>query len=195
MRPDPYEGRARRDRLLGIALFGGLAVLLGCYWVADAVALVPEKFSVRYRRLLRRETRSTSAELALKSGGVLLDTRYEDYDPDLMLGVAIGDTRFRLNHAKHRALVTRPIFGIKDWVIPAQVQYQGATYTVTALDTFALLNASGVETLSLPASLEHINQADAFPPASLRVVTHRQADGSVRTYTAPFAEHFLGGDE
>ena len=53
----------------------------------------------------------------------------------------------------------------------------------TALDTFALLHAEGVQTLSLPPSLHYTNAAENFPPKSLRTLAMRQPDGSERVYS------------
>lgn len=169
---DLYAARERRDRAVRRLLLGGLGVLLAGYLCADAAGVLPGAVSVRAHT--RRRTR------------IDLPDRYEEYDPDLALGIAVGDTRFRLNHAKGRAIVTRPVFGVADWVIPSAFEWQGRTFTVTALDPFALLNAQGVRAVSLPPTLRHTNQAERFPPESLRRLTLRRADGAERVFAPPF---------
>ncbi len=176
-REDPYAAHERRDRIVRRLLLGGLGGLLAAYLGADAAEMLPEALSVRAASRRRRH--------------VEISGRYEDYDPDLMLGIAVGDTRFRLNYAKCHAIVTRPVFGVTEWVIPASFELQGRIFTVTALDPFALLNAQGVRTVSLPPTVRHTNQAERFPPDALERMILRQADGSERVLTPPFPTPLL----
>ena len=109
--------RARRDRWALRLFLGACALLLGAYAVADAHGIVPRELSVRWRTQQR--------------GRLNLDGRYTEFDPDLCLGIAIGDTRYRFNYASYHAIVTRPLFGVRRWVIPEEVRYEGDVFTVT----------------------------------------------------------------
>lgn len=177
LRESPYAAHERRDRLVRRLLLGGLGVVLVCYFFADAAELLPEAVSVRTRTLRRNR--------------VEIPERYEEYDPDLVLGIAVGDTRFRLNYGKCRAVVTRPIHGVTEWIIPSTFELQGRVFTVTALDAFALLNAQGVHTVSLPPTLRYTNEAETCPAETLRTLILRQADGSERRLTPPFPSPLL----
>ena len=111
-----------------------------------------------------------------------LDGRYQEFDPDLCLGIAVGDTRYRFNYETRHAIVTRPLFGVRHWVVPDEVRYEGDVFTVTALDPFALLNATGVETVSLPPTLRHTNGAEALACRELRTLTLRLPGGGTRAF-------------
>lgn len=160
--------RARRDRWALRLFLGACALLLGAYAVADAHGIVPRELSVRWRTQQR--------------GRLNLDGRYTEFDPDLCLGIAIGDTRYRFNYASYHAIVTRPLFGVRRWVIPEEVRYEGDVFTVTALDPFALLNAPDAETVSLPPTLRHTNGAEALAGKTLRTLTLRLPDGTARDF-------------
>ncbi len=175
--PDRYAAHERRDRIVRRCVWGTLALLLGIYFCADTLYLLPEAVSIRAHTGNRNR--------------IHIPDRYEEFDPDLVLGIAIGDTRFRLNHAHGRAIVTRPIFGVTHWVIPSTFDYQGRTFTVTALDPFALLNAQGVRTLSLPPTLRHTNEAENFPAETLETITLRLPDGAERILSPPFPSPLL----
>lgn len=170
-RENPYAEHERRDRAFCRALLGGFGGLLVAYLCADAAGVLPAAVSVRAATQRRNR--------------VEISDRYEEYDPDLVLGIAVGDTRFRLNYAKCRAIVTRPVFGVTEWIIPSSFELQGRVFTVTALDPFAFLNAQGVHTISLPPTLRYTNQAERFSPETLRQVKLRRADGSETTLTPP----------
>lgn len=162
------RARARRDRIACWVLGGGSLAVFLAYFVADLAGMVPRELSVTWRSGLR--------------GSSALSGRYEELDPDLFLGVAIGDSRYRLNYATGHAIVTRPRFGIADWVVPERVTYQGQTFTVTALDSFALLYAIGVRTISLPPTLRYTNGAEGMVCAELRTLAVRLPDGSERVF-------------
>ena len=166
---DAFSTHERRDRLFLRWFMGALLAFLAAYAAADALAFIPSRFSVRH--------------YAKKASRFHLPDVYDDYDPDLVLGIAIGDTRYRFNYATRHAIVTRPLFGVTDWVVPETVELRGERFDVTALDTFALLHAEGVQTLSLPPSLHYTNAAENFPPKSLRTLAMRQPDGSERVYS------------
>lgn len=175
--PEEDPARARRDRIALRLFLGGAAALLGAYFVADAAQLLPHAISVRWRSAHR---------------GVLdLDGRYQEFDPDLCLGIAVGDTRYRFNYETRHAIVTRPLFGVRHWVVPDEVRYEGDVFTVTALDPFALLNATGVETVSLPPTLRHTNGAEALACRELRTLTLRLPGGGTRAF--PQAKGFGEG--
>lgn len=169
---NPYAEHERRDRLMRRLLLGGLGALFMCYLIADAAELLPEAVSVRIHTRRRNH--------------IEIPERYEEYDPDLVLGIAVGDTRFRLNYGKCHAIVTRPIHGVTEWVIPSRFELQGRVFTVTALDAFALLNAQGVRTVSLPPTLRYTNEAENCPAETIRALTLRLADGTERTLVPPF---------
>lgn len=171
----------RRDRVMRWLLFGVLGGLLAVYFCADVAGWVPPVYSVRER----------SRKLFLPSA---IGERYDNFDPDLCLGVAIGETRYRLNYANGHAIVTRPLFGVTEWEIPERFTFQGQDFTVTALDPFALLNAVGVRTLSLPATLNWLNGATALATKDLQTITLRQEAQAPRTFYPPFDALALPGD-
>lgn len=177
LRESPYEARERLDRLVWRWWVGGLGMLLTCYLLADAAEALPEAISVRAHTRRRNH--------------IEIPERYEEYDPDLVLGIAVGDTRFRLNYGKCHAIVTRPIHGVTEWVIPSRFELQGRVFTVTALDAFALLNAQGVRTVSLPPTLRYTNEAENCPAETIRALTLRMADGTERTFEPPFPSPLL----
>ncbi len=149
-------GVSRRDRWVWrslLALFVG--AVLG-YGVLDAYGLLPDRFSVKWHSQQRKKPR-VPKEVRL-------------YDPNLVLGVAIGDTRYRFNHEECFALITRPLFGVEHWVIPESVEYLGSTYTVTALDSFALLHAITVKSVRLPKSLLFFNNATEIASESIETI-------------------------
>ncbi len=154
---DSETASSRRDRLVGRILVVGFLVAVVGYAVLDAYGVWPDRFSVRWHTKHRKEAKIPK--------DVML------YDPNLVLGVAIGDTRYRFNHAEHFALITRPLFGVKEWVIPESVEYLDATYTVTALDSFALLHATTVKTVRLPKSLLFFNDATDIASESIETIT------------------------
>ena len=163
------EARARRDKIARW-VFGVCAVLLfGGYVVADFSGVLPREVSVRWRSGLRFKTPDDL-------------TRYKNFDPDLVLGIAIGDTRYWLNHARHHAIVTRPCFWVTDWFVPERVEYEGETYAVTALHPAALLYAEGVTRVSLPPSLLYTNRAEEFVNTELDSLELRLSDGTVRAF-------------
>ena len=126
------EARARRDKIARW-VFGVCAVLLfGGYVVADFSGVLPREVSVRWRSGLRFKTPDDL-------------TRYKNFDPDLVLGIAIGDTRYWLNHARHHAIVTRPCFWVTDWFVPERVEYEGVTTSLSALAKEFLGRNSGVQ--------------------------------------------------
>ncbi|MBQ9693171.1 MAG: hypothetical protein IJV69_00225, partial [Kiritimatiellae bacterium] len=120
MRESPESiARAKRDRLaLRLLLWSFIPLLIG-YFIADGCGLLPVAVSVR----IRNERRGRQ-ELCFAKDNI---------DPDTVLGIAIGDTRFRLNYTNGHAIVTRPVFGVEEWIIPAHFTYQGIPFTVTAL--------------------------------------------------------------
>lgn len=140
---------AGRDRgmlfgVLGLLICGSLA-----YALADARGWVPERFSVRHYR----------------ASGVPVIRPGEPGDPDLVLGVPVGDTRFRLDWRHHEAMVMRPVDrDLEEWIIPSRFVYRGETFTVNALHSFALLYAPAVRRVSLPPTLEYLNEADTLAP-------------------------------
>ncbi len=164
---DRESARTRRDRLLWrVVLLVFLVGIIG-YGTLDAFGCWPDRFSLRWRAQ-HRTTPKVPKEVLL-------------YDPNLVLGVAIGDTRYRFNHAEHFALITRPIFGVTDWVIPESVEYLDATYTVTALDSFALLHATTVKTVRLPESLLFFNDATDIASESIETISVALPQGGAYT--------------
>lgn len=169
------EARDRRDKIARW-LFGACAILLlGGYVVADFSGIIPREVSVRWRSGLRFQTPDDA-------------TRYKNFDPDLVLGIAIGDTRYWLNHPKRIAIVTRPCFWVTDWSIPERVEHEGTTYTVAALHPAALLYAEEVTRVSLPSTLLYTNRAEEFVNPELQTLELRLPDGSVETF--PHAQGF-----
>lgn len=169
----------RRDQLFRrcfLCLGGGLLVL---YIVLDLCGCLPVAISVTQR----------SVERWRSLFGRLPD-RYETFDPDLCLGIAVGDTRYRFNYPKRIAIVTRPLFGVTDWEIPEEVEYDGVRYDVCALDPFAFLNAVGVESIRVPASIRYTNGAEELPAETLRRVTLCLPEGGTREVAPgePFGE-------
>ena len=169
------EARKRRDKIARW-LFGVCAVvLLGGYVVADFAGVVPKEVSVRWRSGLHFDSPEDAS-------------RYKNFDPDLVLGIAIGDTRYWINHPKRIAIVTRPCFWVTDWTIPERVEHEGFTYTVAALHPAALLYAEGVTRVSLPSTLLYTNRAEEFVNPELQTLELRLPDGSTKTF--PHAQGF-----
>ena len=166
--------RAKRDRIaVRVLLWSFLPFVIG-YFIIDGIGLLPAAVSVR----IRNDNRSRAA----------LTVKANDIDPDTVLGIPIGDTRFRLNYANGHAIVTRPLFGVEEWIIPAHFTYQGIHFTVTALDTFAVLNATHAHTISLPPTIEHLNGAPELAGDPLNCLILRRADGSETRFTFPRPE-------
>ncbi len=153
---EPLSAQTRRDRCFRRIVLCVAALLIIPYFILDTVGVLPEVISAKHH--IRRRQASGTAEV------------YRSYDPDLILGVAIGDTRYRFNHAEHFALVTRPLFGVEHWRVPETVEYEGATYTVTSLDTFALLYATTVRTVELPLTLRYFNGAPAIASETVETI-------------------------
>lgn len=163
--------RARRDRFM-VRLFAWLLVpVIALYIIIDCAGLVPATVSVR----IRSEHKSRT-ELAVE---------VDDTDPDTVLGVAIGDTRFRLNYVNGHAIVTRPIHGVEEWIIPSHFDYQGTHFTVTALEAFALLHATHARVISLPPTLNYLNGAAELSNETLQHLYWRHADGSEEHFAYP----------
>lgn len=158
--------RAKRDRVALRLLLWSLLPFAILYFVADYAELLPAQVSVR----IRNENRN------------YVDPDYlgEGADPDMVLGIAIGDTRFRLNYGNGHAIVTRPVFGVEEWIIPAHFDYRGTHFTVVALDPFALLYATHAHTISLPHTLQHDNGAPELNAECLKHLYFRNADGTSR---------------
>lgn len=175
MRESPESiARAKRDRLaLRLLLWSFIPLLIG-YFIADGCGLLPVAVSVR----IRNERRGRQ-ELCFAKDNI---------DPDTVLGIAIGDTRFRLNYTNGHAIVTRPVFGVEEWIIPAHFTYQGIPFTVTALDAFAILNAPHAHTISLPPTLEYFNGAPELAGEVLKHLIVRRADGSEDHFDYPRPE-------
>lgn len=173
--PAEDAARIRRDRwmkrLAWVFLGGGLSLYLVCDWAG----VVPAAWSVTRR-----------SEYAWREAPTEIGGRYDSFDPDLCLGVAIGDTRYRLNYANHRAVVTRPLFGITEWVVPATFTFQGEAWVVAALDPFALLNAHGVRRVTLPTDLLWTNGALALADGTIQEIVLRAPDGREETFRRPF---------
>lgn len=173
--PAEDAARIRRDcwmkRLAWFFLGGGLTLYLVCDWAG----VVPAAWSVMRRSAY--DWREAPTEI----GG-----RYDNFDPDLCLGVAIGETRYRLNYANHHAVVTRPLFGITDWEVPATFDFQGYTWLVSALDPFALLNAHGVRRVTLPTGLLWTNGALALADETIQEIVLRSPEGGEKTFRRPF---------
>jgi hypothetical protein len=145
-----------------------LAIL---YFVADGLAWIPAPISVRIRNDRRNYVNP--------------DYLGEGLDPDLVLGVAIGDTRFRLNYGNGHAIVTRPVMGVTEWIIPAHFTYRDTAFTVVALDPFALLYATEAHTISLPHTLIYDNGAPELANTCLKRLTWRTAEGDTREIPLP----------
>lgn len=177
---DYDQQRAKRDRLARRIFFGGSLLIFGTYFLADAFGLLPDRYSFRYH--------------TARVGRVSISDRYENFDPDLALGVAIGDTRYRFNYATHHAIVTRPLFGVENWVIPETVVYRDETYTVTAFDTFAFLNATTVTRVELPKTLVYLNDSAQFAGKRIKEVILHHADGTSKRFLPPFDTLHLPGD-
>lgn len=177
---DYEQQRARRDRLARRLFFGGSILFFGTYFLADAFGLLPDRYSFRYH--------------AARVGRVSISDRYETFDPDLALGVAIGDTRYRFNYATHHAIVTRPLFGVENWVIPETVVYRDETFVVAALDTFAFLNATTVTRVELPKTLTYLNNSAQFAGEKITEILLHRPDGSSTRFLPPFDSLHLPGD-
>jgi hypothetical protein len=156
--------RAKRHRIFKRFVLWSLLPLIVLYLIADGVGVIPHAVSVRLRNQQRvqRDLRTKGLEL----------------DPNTILGIAIGDTRFRLNYTNGHAIVTRPIFGVEEWIIPAHFEYQGTRFTVTALDPFAFLHATTAHTISVPSTIEYFNGAPDLANDCLRHLYYRREDGS-----------------
>ena len=179
MNLSPEElAREKRDRLFRRLLLWSLIPLALGYLIADGVGLLPAEISVRIRNNNRN--------------AVDPDYLGEGADPNMVLGIAIGDTRFRLNYGNGHAVVTRPVFGVEEWIIPAHFDYQGTHFTVVALDPFAFLYATHAHTISLPPTLEHDNGAPELNAACLRHLYLRKQDGSAQHITYPRAPETTG---
>ncbi len=158
-----------RDRVFLITIVVVFLTAAAGYVVLDLCGWLPDRFSAMWHSRQRREPKVPDT--------VLL------YDPNLVLGVAIGDTRYRFNYKEHFALIMRPLFGVEDWVIPDHVEYLGETYTVTALDSFALLHATTVKTVRLPKSLLFFNEATDIASDTIETISVELPQGG--TYTRP----------
>lgn len=162
-----------RDRffLRGLlaCLGGGILLYVAC----DLAGWVPERLSVQQRS--RRRAFPTP-----------IGERYENFDPNLCLGIAIGSTRYRLNYPLGHAIVTRPLFGVSEWEIPERFNHDGQSFEVTALDPFALLNAHGVRSVTLPPTMRWLNGAVALADDSLEQIVLRRRDGTEERFEAPF---------
>ncbi len=167
--------RERRDRLVTRCFLWLLLPFTAAYFVADGMGFLPAAVSVRIR-----SERKSRADLFVKG---------DDSDPDTVLGIAIGDTRFRLNYTNAHAIVTRPLHGVEEWVIPSHFTYQGITFTVTALDSFALLHATQAHTISLPPTLLHLNDAPSLANDVLKHLYLRRPNGEITHYTYPRSEN------
>ena len=162
------QAQARRDRWMRWIFGSCIIIFLGGYFSADVIGWLPERISVRKRSL--RHSASNIGE------------RYDTFDPDLCLGIAIGNTRYRLNYATSHAIVTIPLFGVRVWDIPEFFEFQGQRFVVTALDPFAFLNAGGVEQITLPFTLQWLNQAHTLTCPELKQLNIRQADGQCQVF-------------
>ena len=162
-----------RDRLFLRGLVAVLAAALGLYLVCDLAGWVPARLSVQQRS--RRRAFPTP-----------IGERYESFDPDLCLGIAIGSTRYRLNYPLGHAIVTRPLFGVRDWEIPERFNHEGQSFEVTALDPFALLNAHDVRSVSLPPTMRWLNGAVALAGEALEEIRLRRRDGTEERFEPPF---------
>lgn len=171
--------RARRDRIALRLFLGGMFVVLGMYFTADALGWIPARYSFRAYR---------------GRGDGSISGRYETFDPDLTLGIAVGETRYRFNYVTGHAIVTRPLFGVRQWRIPETVVYEGERFTVTALDTFAFLHATTVTSAELPATLQYLNNSAQFADERLTSITLHRPDGTAAVYTPPFDTLTLPGD-
>lgn len=171
--------RARRDRIALRLFLGTLVLVLSVYFTADALGWIPARCSFRAYR---------------GRGDGSISERYETFDPDLTLGIAIGETRYRFNYVTHHAIVTRPLFGVTRWRIPETVVYDGETFTVTALDTFAFLNATTVTSAELPATLQYLNNSAQFAGERMAAITLHRPDGTSDTFFPPFDTLILPGD-
>jgi hypothetical protein len=172
MKENSFEiARAKRDKWVARILLWSLIPFTIAYFVADGLAWLPAPISVR----IRNDRRNA------------VDPDYigDGLDPDLVLGIAIGDTRFRLNYGNGHAIVTRPIMGVTDWVIPAHFTHQGTAFTVVALDPFAMLYATNARAISLPHTLIYDNDAPALANACLERLILRAADGTERLVPLP----------
>jgi hypothetical protein len=166
--------RAKRDRMAVRLLLWAFLPLVVLYFIVDGIGLLPAVVSVRIR--------------AERRGRAELTVRTNNIDPDTVLGIPIGDTRFRLNYTNGHAIVTRPLFGVEEWIVPAHFTYQGMNFTVTALDTFAVLNATHAHTISLPPTIEHLNGAPELAGEALKCLILRREDGSETRFTFPRPE-------
>ncbi len=162
------EARARRDKIALWAFLAGTAALAAGYVAADFAGVVPRELSVRWRSGMRFDN--------------VWQGRFDDLDPARFLGIPIGETRYRLNFAEHVAIVTRPLSGVREWRIPERVEYGGESFEVTALDSFAFLNAAGVTHISLPPTLRYVNGAEQGINAELETLELRLPGGGA----APF---------
>ena len=172
MKENPAEiARAKRDLIAKRLILWSILPFALAYLVADSLELLPAAISVRIRN--EHRNRVTSEYIG------------QGLDPDLVLGVAIGDTRFRLNHGNGHAIVTRPVTGVRDWLIPAHFTYQGTNFTVVALDPFAMLYATEARTISLPHTLIYDNGAPELANKCLEQLTWRTADGADRLISLP----------
>ncbi len=194
---DDLTAQSRRDRLFRRIVLCAALLFTVPYALLDSFGVLPEAVSARHHINRRRNNNVSNT--------------YRSYDPNLILGIAIGDTRYRFNYAEHFALVTRPLFGVEVWRIPETVEYEGETYTVTSLDTFALLHAITVRKVELPTTLryfngapsianetiEHISVGDRYhaAPKDFDIQQARIALGLDPNEEAPIIERIEGLDE
>ncbi len=149
-----------RDKIFLWALLLSIGSVVFAYSVMDFLGWIPPRYSVTAYTRAKRTPRILPGDPG---------------DPDLVLGVLIGDTRFRLNWGAHWAMVTRPgSHMLETWIIPERFEYKGETFVVTALDSFALLNAPSVKFVSLPRTLEYMNEADTLAPKHMVIEKRKE---------------------
>ncbi len=156
--------REQRDKLFTRILLCGLIGALALYALCDVVQIVPAPISVREQT--QKRWRMAWKRLEEYRPG-------DEVDPDLVLGVLIGDTRFRLNWGEHWAMVMRPgDHTLETWVIPERFTYKGEIFLVNSVHSFALLNAPAVKFLSLPRTIVEMNEAETLAPSTM-IIEHR----------------------
>ena len=180
MSAEAERARDRRDRIFRAVLIAVLALLaLAGLWAADRYHWEAPRVE---RRTLPKAIEGMDDSRIRE---LMQPDRVATADPELALGTLVGDTRFRLNYATGRAIVMRPLHGVEEWIVPESFVHNGQRFRVVALDSFALLNAPTVTTVSFPASLEFTNYAARFCSDRLTQLVHRQPDGSERLIRPP----------
>jgi len=83
--------------------------------------------------------------------------KIEEIQPDVLYGIVIEDICYNLNTSDKTAKVVRGRFA-GQWSIPATVDFEGDTYTVTTIGRYAFADCVDLLTIELPATLTSIEE-------------------------------------